>query len=156
MHHNTNRVSVIAPDHTEGSSVGRATAAASSANEEDMSGRLLRAQALSCRAAQWLVLIRFRSHAAAPAFSESVSHYHVLLGAASSDAERLSSCRTMLICVHRQVAVEELAAQAKYAVERPADPYGTEWRITGRGAVLHVIADLLSDAIGAFESGLAK
>ena len=156
MHHQTSRMSVIASDITEDISIGRASAAANSKIKEDKSGRLLRAQEFSRRAAQWLVLIRFRAHAAAPSFSSSMSHYHVLLGAASSDAERLSSCRTMLICVHRQVAAEEMAAQAKFAVERPADPYGAEWRITGRGAVLHVIADLLSEAIQAFESALVE
>lgn len=156
MRHQTSRVSVIAIDLTEDISIGQASAAESSTIEEDMSDRLMRAQEFSRRAAQWLVLIRFRAHAAAPSFSTSTSHYHVLLGAASSDAERLSSCRTMLICVDRQRAVEELAAQAKFAVERSADPYGAEWRITGRGAVLHLIADLLSEAIGAFESGLAE
>lgn len=62
----------------------------------------------------------------------------------------------MLICVHRRMAVEELAAQAKFAVERPTDPYGVEWKITGHGAILHVIADLLSEAIRAFESALAE
>ncbi|MWD27190.1 hypothetical protein E0K89_006865 [Aquicoccus sp. SCR17] len=156
MHHQTSRVSVIASDLTEDINIGQASAATNSKIEEDKSGRLMRAQEFSRRAAQWLVLIRFRAHAAAPSFSSSMSHYHVLLGAASSDAERLSSCRTMLICVHRQVAAEEMAAQAKFAVDRPADPYGAEWRITGRGAVLHVIADLLSEAIRAFESALAE
>jgi hypothetical protein len=156
MHHQTSRVSVIASDLTEDINIGQASAATNSKIEEDKSSRLMRAQEFSRRAAQWLVLIRFRAHAAAPSFSSSMSHYHVLLGAASSDAERLSSCRTMLICVHRQVAAEEMAAQAKFAVDRPADPYGAEWRITGRGAVLHVIADLLSEAIRAFESALAE
>ncbi|MFC4732589.1 hypothetical protein [Salipiger abyssi] len=156
MRHQTSRVSVIATNLTEDIRMGQASAAASSTIKEDMSDRLLRAQEFSRRAAQWLVLIRFRAHSAAPSFSSCTSHYHVLLGAASSDAERLASCRTMLICVHRQMAVEELAAQAKFAVERPTDPYGAEWRITGRGAVLHVIADLLSEAIRAFESALAE
>lgn len=156
MRHQTSRASVIATNLTQDISIGQASAAESSTIEEDMSDRLLRAQEFSRRAAQWLVLIRFRAHAAAPSFSSSMSHYHVLLGAASSDAERLSSCRTMLICVHRQMAVEELAAQAEFAVERPTDPYGAEWRITGRGAVLHVIADLLSEAIRAFESALTE
>lgn len=156
MHHQTSRVSVIASDLTEDISIGQASGATNSKIKEDKSGRLMRAQEFSRRAAQWLVLIRFRAHAAAPSFSTSTSHYHVLLGAASSDAERLSSCRTMLICVDRQRAVEELAAQAKFAVERPADPYRAEWKITGRGAVLHVIADLLSEAIRAFESALPE
>lgn len=156
MRQKTTRVSVIADDPTEDSSVGRAIATASSAIEEDMSGRLLRARQLSRRAGQWLVVIRFRSHASAPSFSESVQHYHVLLDAASSDGDRRASCRTMLDSVRQQLAVEELRAQAKFATERPADPYHAEWRVTGRGAVLHVIAELLSDAIRAFESSLAE
>lgn len=154
MRQPTTRVSAIAIDPTKHTSVCPARAAASSTIEEDMSGRLLQAQALSRRAAQWLSLIRFRSHAVAPAFSESVSHYRVLLGAASPDAERLESCRTMLVSVRRQLVVEELNANARIATERPTDPYGAEWRITERGAVLHVIADLLSEAIGSFEIAL--
>lgn len=156
MRQHTNRVSVITANLAEEASNGRASAPASSSVEQDMSDHLERAQDISRRAAQWLVLIRFRAHAAAPSFSTSMSHYHVLLGAESSSAERLASCRTMLTCIHHHLIVEELAANAKFATERRPDPYGAEWKITSRGAVLQVIADLLSEAIREFEDALAK
>lgn len=154
MHHDSSRRSVVVNVPMNDICVASTPSTAGSPAGGDTPAHLQRAQELSRRAAKWLALIRFRSHAAAPSFSESVSHYNVLLSRDAPDAERLESCRTMLVSVRRQLVVEELNANATIATERPTDPYGAEWRITERGAVLHVIADLLSEAIGSFEIAL--
>lgn len=98
-------------------------------------------------AAQWLTLLRFKSHVAAPVFSPSVSLYHDMLNPKAGEDVRVVACRKMLKLVTSQLPLENKAGDEAYALERPVDPYGLHWRTTERGAALSAIALLLQAAI---------
>lgn len=52
---------------------------------------VLRARELTTKAAQWLVLLRHRSHPGAPEFSVWISTYHDMLDPAATDELRLGA-----------------------------------------------------------------
>ena len=115
---------------------------------------LEQARRLTRHAGQWLDLLNFRAHDAAPMFSNSMTTYCDMLDPEASDAARLSACRAMLRHVRRRLEVERLEGEAIYARNRPPDPYGLHWQITPHGATLDAIARLLSDAVAIFEAAL--
>lgn len=115
--------------------------------------RLTTARLQAELAAQWLHLIRFAAHPAAPTFSPSVCHYHAMLDPGVSDVARLDACRAMLVCVRRRLPIEDFKGLAKFREERCEDPYGKAWRTTRSGAELWMIAHLLEIAIGGLEEG---
>lgn len=121
---------------------------------ETQTSRLFQARDLTRRAAQWLDLIDFRAHAAAEAFSPSMSTYHDMLDPAATDAARLAACRGMHQQVCRRVEVERLEGEATHARVRPVDPYGLRWRTTRHGATLETIACLPLASIKIFEACL--
>lgn len=103
---------------------------------------------------QWLELLKFQVHAAAPTFSPSVSRYHEMLDPAATDSARLAACTVMLAAVVRNEQISLLEGEAEYARQRPVDPYSLHWRTTQKGAALTMIARLLSTAISIFEAEL--
>lgn len=115
---------------------------------------LARAQHLTRLAAQWLQLLRFQTHAAAPVFAPGVSTYHAMLDPHATDSERLGACLAMLPHVLRQVIIEHVAGEAAYADTRQIDPYRAHWQTTERGAALTVIAARLTKAIGIFRQAV--
>ncbi len=119
---------------------------------ETQTATLAQARDLTRRAAQWLDLIDFRTHAAAEPFSPSMSTYHDMLDPTATDAARLSACRGMQQKVCRRLEVERLEGEAIHVRQRPIDPYGLRWRITREGAALETIARLLSTAIESFQT----
>ncbi|SFQ47374.1 hypothetical protein SAMN05421853_106249 [Roseivivax halotolerans] len=119
---------------------------------ETQTATLAKARSLTRLAAQWLDLIDFRAHAAAEAFSPSMSTYHDMLDPAATDAARLAACRGMRQKVCRRIAAERLDGEAAFARRRPIDPYGLRWRTTPDGATLETIASLLSAAIESFQA----
>jgi pyrroline-5-carboxylate reductase len=121
---------------------------------ETQTATLAQARDLTRRAAQWLDLIDFRTHAAAGTFSPSMSTYHDMLDPDATDAARLAACRGMHQQVCRRIEAERLEGEATYARQRPVDPYGLRWRTTPDGATLEATASLLSNAIESFECHL--
>lgn len=107
-------------------------------------------------AAQWLLLIHFKFHAYAPAFSPSVSTYHDMLDPQAADGARVNACRLMLKEVKEQILLEDRKGREAYARLRPIDPYRKHWKTTAHGASLSAIASLLTGAIEAFERAAAK
>ena len=113
---------------------------------------LVRARARTVEAARWLRLVRYQHHAAAPVFSAAISTYADMLDPVSTDPRRLGACRSMLAGLLRQTEQERLLGEAAHVRDRPVDPYGLDWRITLRGAVLETIVGTLEDAITAYEA----
>ncbi len=114
--------------------------------DEDRHIALARARALG--AARWLRLIGFRAHAAAPAFTPRISTYHDMVDPGSDTARLAAACRCMLGHVRRQMVVEALEAERHWAGRRREDdPYGLEWRVTERGAILAIVEHLLDEAL---------
>lgn len=109
------------------------------------------ARELTLRAAQWLELILFRSHDAAPCFAPNVNVYEHMMDPEATDKTKLAACDTMLRSVLRRLEVEKLQGEADYKNRRPIDPFGLTWRMTQHGAVLTAIAELLSAAIAIYE-----
>ena len=114
--------------------------------------RLDRARELTRHAGQWLHLLLFQSRPGAPTFSTGMCYYHAMLDPEASDADRLAACRAMEPAVQRRRLAEEFAAEAVQAHEMQLDPYRLHWKTTPRGAALWAIANLLGDAIAAFEA----
>jgi hypothetical protein len=113
---------------------------------------LHRARELTRHAAQWLQLLGFRSRPGAPTFSKGMCHYHHMLDPEASDADRLAACRAMGPAVQRRRLAEEFVAEAEQAHKMQLDPYHLHWKTTPRGAALWAIANLLGEAIAAFEA----
>lgn len=106
-------------------------------------------------AGQWLDLLKFQVHAAAPTFSPSHSRYHDMLDPAATDSARLAACSVMLAAVVQNEQISRLEGEAEYARQRPVDPYNLHWRTTQQGAALTMIARLLSAAINIYENELS-
>ena len=114
--------------------------------------RLRRARDLTRYAGQWLHLLLFQSRPGATTFSTSMCYYHAMLDPEASDADRLAACRAMEAAVQRRRLAEEFVAEAEQAHKMQLDPYHLHWNTTPRGAALWAIANLLGDAIAAFEA----
>lgn len=106
-----------------------------------------KARLYTVRAACWLSLIRYQVHSAAPVFGVGISTYDDMLAPTSTDDRRLRACTVMRTALLRTVELEKLCAEEQWGPEKRLDPYGQEWRITPRGAVLEAIVDLLDRAI---------
>lgn len=113
---------------------------------------LQRARDLTRHAAQWLQLLRFRSRPGVTPFSASMCHYHAMLDPSASDLDRLAACRAMEPAVQRRRLAEEFVAEADQARQTLLDPYHLHWETTRDGAALWAIANLLREAIDAFEA----
>ncbi|MEI4234261.1 hypothetical protein [Roseovarius sp. D22-M7] len=113
---------------------------------------LQHARDLTRHAAQWLQLLRFRSRPGVTPFSASMCHYHAMLDPGASDLDRLASCRTMVRAVERRRLAEEFVAEADETRQTLLNPYHLHWETTRDGAALWAIANLLCEAIEAFEA----
>lgn len=101
---------------------------------------------------QWLRLLGFQPHPAAPTFSPSLSVYHDMLDPGATDGARFAACTALKSPVMQQVRAEQSRGEAKFVQTRPVDPYGLELRTTCDGAALEVIAGLLSKAVNLFDA----
>jgi hypothetical protein len=114
---------------------------------------IVQARARALAAARWLRLIRFRVHAAAPMFTPRISTYHDMVDPGSDMARLAAACRCVLGHVRRQMVVEALEAERLWAGPgREDDPYGLEWRMTERGAILAIIEQRLDEALSSLEA----
>ena len=105
---------------------------------------LSRARDLARLAVQWLQILGFAAHAAAPVFSPSLRYYHSMFDPDATDAARLAACRAVRECVLRRARAEDLAGKATYAERGLVDPYGLHWRTTNEVAAFWMIAQLFS------------
>ena len=114
------------------------------------------ARDLTTWAAQWLELIGFQALKGGVTFSPSLTLYHDMLDPSASDAAKLEACRAIRSQVLRRVPLEEIAGEEKYLQDRPNDPYRAHWKITREGAVLNMIAHILSAGIQRFEAEMQE
>lgn len=114
---------------------------------------VVQARARALAAARWLRLIGFRVHAAAPMFTPQISTYHEMVDPRSDIARLAAACQGMLGHVRRQMVVEALEAERLWARRgREDDPYGLEWRMTERGAILAIIEQRLDEALSSLKA----
>lgn len=112
---------------------------------------IARGRRLSTKAGQLLNLMKFQTTPGGRFFSYGLSTYDDMLDPTSSDAQRLEACRKMLCAVRRRAEYEGFVGEAKWRERRRRDPYGLELRTSRYGATLEMIADVLADAIAAFQ-----
>ena len=105
---------------------------------------------LSVKAAQIMSLINFQVSSGAPTFSPGLSVYDDLLDPSSSDVRRLEASQIMLKAVNRQAEHERYMAEKNWFARGYLDPYSSELRLTQRGVMLELIAEMLSNAIKDF------
>jgi len=74
-----------------------------------------------------------------------------MLNPESSDTQRLAACRSMLDAVRRRAEYERFWGEEEWNKAHNYDPYGFELRTTQHGAILDLIADVLEEAVTAFE-----
>lgn len=111
----------------------------------------IRGRKLSTKAGQLLNLLKFQTSPGGPFFSYGLSTYDDMLNPASSDAQRLAACCSMLRAVRRRAEYERFIGEEKWREQRSLDPYGLELRTTRHGATLDMVADVLADAVAAFQ-----
>ncbi|MEI4234824.1 hypothetical protein [Roseovarius sp. D22-M7] len=110
---------------------------------------------LAIKAAQLLRLLRFPTRPGGQNFCSSLSTYSDMLNPESTDTQRLAACKSMLHAVRRRAEYERFIGEEQWNQADNLDPYKLELRTTKNGATLDLIAEILEDALTAFETANA-
>ena len=107
------------------------------------------ARLLAQKAAQWLRLLRYQSHSAAPLFSTSTTCRMLLLIDEDQDEERRAACESLVASLERKALFEDLSTDPR-SLEMYSCPMEDIWVTSERGAAYGMIAAILRSAITGF------